>query len=84
MGDVSIPKPKPGAVGAKVDELIEAGHTLYATVLTGDPNGRTRRPALFIIAIVTTLIAGLGYPAAAIVAIIAMLLLALTDKVVEF
>jgi hypothetical protein len=82
MGDVHIPKPAPNKVGAKVQELIESGHELYATAATGQPQGRVRRPTLFIIALVGC---GLGptYGIAALIGLIAILLLALTDQVVD-
>lgn len=82
MGDVHIPEPDPSAIGAKVHDLIESGHEFYATALTGSPQGRTRRPVLFIIA-------GIGLWGAAdawefsLVGLIAILILALTDAVVE-
>ncbi len=82
MGDVHIPPPPPGKVGAKVDELIASGHELYATAVTGTPSGRVRRPTLFVIAI-----AGIGigawWPMALVVSLIAIVLLAVTDGVVE-
>lgn len=82
MGDVHIPAPAPNKVGAKVAELIESGHELYATALTGTPQGRVRRPTLFAIAMISVAV-GFVEPAALIVALIAILLLALTDAVVE-
>lgn len=82
MGDVHIPKPKPNAVGAKVGELIESGHEFYATAVSGQPQGRVRRPTLFIIAIIGCG-AGAFVPFAALVGVIAILLLALSDQVVE-
>lgn len=82
MGDVNLPKPEPGRVGAKVHELVESGHELYATAVTGHPSGRVRRPTLFVIAI-ASIAAGVFVPAALVVALIAILLLALTDSVVE-
>lgn len=82
MGDVHIPAPPPNKVGAKVQELIESGHELYATALTGTPQGRVRRPTLFAIAMIGVAV-GFVEPAALIVALIAILLLALTDAVVE-
>lgn len=88
MGDVHKPAPPPNAVGARVAELIEDGHALYATAVTGSPQGRVRRPTLFALAILGVGIAEfqatttLGFAAAA-VALIAILLLALTDNVVE-
>lgn len=88
MGDVHISPPAPGAIGAKVDELMEAGHELYATVVSGHPQGRVRRPTLFLIAgvsIVLTYFLSCDYLAVipAVVGLIAILLLALTDSVVE-
>lgn len=84
MGDVHIPKPEPSAVGAKVNELIAAGHALYATALTGNPSGRTRRPTLFAIAaigiIVTLILDGAVGLVAGGLALIAILLLAMTDN----
>lgn len=85
MPDVHIPPPEPTAserVGAKVNELIASGHRLYAETVTGTPSGRARRPTLFIIAMVGTSLGPVLFPAA-VVAIIAILLLALTDAVVE-
>ena len=82
MGDVHIPAPDPSRVGAKVDELIASGHELYATAVTGQPAGRVRRPTLFVIAGVGVLLAGY-IPFAGVVGLIAILLLALTDNVVE-
>jgi len=86
MGDVVIPKEDPSTsqrIGAKVDDLIESGHSLYATTVTGTPSGRTRRPTLFVIAIVGAALGTLGFWPAGIAAVIALTLLALTDKVVE-
>lgn len=83
MGDVHIPKPPPNAVGAKVAELIESGHELYATAVTGSSSGRVRRPTLFVIAGAATVGATLGFQLAGVVALIAILMLALTDAVVE-
>jgi hypothetical protein len=85
MGDVHIPQPEPNKVGAKVAELIASGHELYATTLTGHPSGRVRRPTLFLIAGIATLMTLLGWsqPWAALVAFIAIMLLALTDSVVD-
>lgn len=85
MADTNIPQEDPTTsqkVGAKVASLIEAGHSLYAEVATGDANGRTRRPTLFVAAIVAI---GLGavWAPALLVALIAIMLLALTDQVVE-
>lgn len=89
MPDVHIPKPEPSAVGAKVHELIESGHALYATAVTGAPSGRVRRPTLFVLAAAGLFIlmadssfGTLGLGAGAVSAI-AILLLALTDSVVE-
>jgi len=82
MGDVHIPKPPPNAVGAKVQELIESGHEFYATAVTGQSSGRVRRPTLFVIAMVGCAV-GTQFWGAAVVGIIAMTLLALTDNVVE-
>ena len=82
MGDVHIPQPDPSAIGAKVEELIASGHELYATTLTGSPSGRVRRPTLFVIAGVGILLGTQFFPAA-VVGLIAILLLALTDQVVE-
>jgi hypothetical protein len=83
VGDVHIPQPEPGAVGAKVDELIAAGHEFYATAVTGSPSGRVRRPTLFIIAGVGIVLAMLGFALGGVWAIIAIIALALTDQVVE-
>jgi hypothetical protein len=83
MGDVHIPAPPPNKVGAKVAELIASGHELYATTVAGHPSGRVRRPTLFIIAGAATVGATLGWQLAGLVALIAILMLALTDAVVE-
>ena len=87
MGDVHIPKPPPNAVGAKVQELIESGHELYATALTGTPQGRVRRPTLFALASIGVIISiafnGVVGLVAGGLALIAILLLAMTDAVVE-
>jgi len=87
VGDVHIPKPPPNAVGAKVQELIEAGHEMYATAVTGTPSGRVRRPTLFALAAIGILITialddVVGLVAGG-VALIAILLLAMSDAVVE-
>lgn len=82
MGDVYIPPPEPNKVGAKVNDLIASGHELYATAVTGTPAGRVRRPTLFVIAGLGTLL-GTQFLLAAVVGLIAILLLALTDAVVE-
>ena len=82
MGDVHIPPPDPSRVGAKVEELIASGHELYASVVTGSPHGRVRRPTLFVMAAFGTII-GTEQTLGAIVALIAIMLLALTDSVVE-
>lgn len=83
MGQVHIPKPPPNKVGAIVEDLIEQGHELYATAVTGTPHGRVRRPTLFAIATVGTTLAGLGVWVGAVVGLIAILLLALSDSVVD-
>lgn len=85
MGDVHIPKPEPGKaekVGAKVADLAMSGHELYATTVTGQPQGRVRRPTLFIVAAVGATV-GTQFWIAAVIAIIAIVLLALSDQVVE-
>lgn len=82
MGDVHIPKPPPNKVGAKVQDLIESGHELYAQAVTGTPSGRVRRPTLFVIAGIGCAV-GTVNPIGAVVGLIAILLLALTDQVVE-
>lgn len=85
MGDVHIPKEDPTKVqrvGARVQELIDSGHQFYAATLTGDPAGRVRRPTLFIVAIIATGV-GAFAPPALVVSLIAILMLALTDQVVE-
>jgi len=82
MGDVHIEPPKPNAVGAKVQELIDSGHQFYASSMTGNPAGRVRRPTLFVIAMIGCVL-GTQFWGAAVVAVIAMTLLALTDQVVE-
>lgn len=82
MGDVHIPAPPPNAVGARVQELIESGHELYATAVTGSSSGRVRRPTLFAIAALGTLI-GTQQLLGAVVGLIAIILLATSDWVVE-
>lgn len=82
MPDVNIPKPPPNAVGAKVQDLIDSGHEFYAMTVTGSPHGRIRRPTLFVIALVGAAV-GTQLWGAAVVSIIAILLLALSDSVVE-
>lgn len=83
MGDVHIPKEDPTTsqrIGAKVESLIASGHELYAETLTGQKQGRTRRPTLFIIAAIGTGLA-VQFPVGALIALTAILLLALTDNV---
>ena len=82
MGDVHIPQPEPNRVGVKVQELIDSGHEFYATTVTGAPSGRVRRPTLFAIAAIGTVI-GTQLFIGAVVAVIAIVLLAVTDSVVE-
>ena len=82
MGDVYIPKPDQSAVGAKVHDLIEAGHELYATAVTGSSSGRVRRPTLFAIAALGVALGTVTVIGTA-VALIAIVLLAATDNVVE-
>jgi len=82
MGDVHIEPDPPNKVGAKVQELIDSGHQFYATTVTGQPAGRVRRPTLFVIAMVGCVL-GTQFWGAAVVAVIAMTLLALSDQVVE-
>ena len=85
MPDVHIPQEDPTTsqrVGAKVESLIADGHELYASAVTGTPSGRVRRPTLFVIAIVGAAMGPL-FPPAAIPAVIAILLLGMTDAVVE-
>jgi hypothetical protein len=90
MGDVHIPQEDPTTsqrIGAKVQGLIDSGHEFYATAATGSPTGRTRRPTLFIVTalgiIVSLVLDGtVGFVAGGI-ALIAMLLLAMTDNVVD-
>ena len=83
MGDVHVPTDPPNKVGAKVQELIDSGHEFYASLLTGAPSGRVRRPTLFVIAGLGMVGAILGFQLAGVAGLIAMLLLALTDNVVE-
>jgi hypothetical protein len=90
VADVHIPPPDPTKsqkVGARVAELIESGHELYAGSLTGDPHGRVRRPTLFVIAavgvIVSLVLDGVVGLVAGTLALIAILLLAMSDNVVE-
>lgn len=83
MGDVHIPKPPPGKVGAIVSDLIADGHELYASAVTGTPSGRVRRPTLFLAAAIGTVGAMMGAMVFGVVALIAILLLALSDAVVE-
>lgn len=87
MSDVHIEKPEPGKVGAIVEDLIEQGHDLYATAITGAPSGRVRRPTLFLIAevgiIVSLVLDGAVGLIAGGLAMIAILLLAMSDHVVE-
>jgi hypothetical protein len=86
VGDVHIPKPDPTkgeVVGAKVQELIDSGHQFYASAVTGNPSGRVRRATLFLIATVGVMLSAIGIQLGALAAIIAILLLALTDSVVE-
>jgi hypothetical protein len=82
MGDVSIPPKDPSRVGAKVDDLIASGHQFYAASVTGNPAGRVRRPTLFVIAAVGAIVGTAFWPGA-VISIIAILLLALSDNVVE-
>lgn len=85
MADVSIPEEEPtmGAkIGSRVAELIADGHALYAEAVTGDAQGRTRRPTLFVVAVAAVAI-GFVVQLALVVALIAITALALTDQVVE-
>jgi hypothetical protein len=82
MGDVHIPKPPPNAVGAKVQDIIDSGHEFYATTLTGSSSGRVRRPTLFALAVIGVAL-GVLTIAGTILALIAIVLLAFTDNVVE-
>ena len=82
MGDVHIPADPPNKVGAKVQELIDSGHQFYAATVTGNPAGRVRRPTLFVIGMLGCVI-GTQFWVAALVGVIAILLLALSDQVVE-
>jgi len=83
MGDVHIPQPEPNAIGAKVQELIDSGHELYATTVTGSSSGRVRRPTLFAVSMVGVGLAIIGFVPGGVVALIAMSLLATSDSVVE-
>lgn len=87
MGDVHIEPPEPNAIGARVEELIAAGHELYAETITGSPSGRVRRPTLFALASVGIVISlaldGVVGLIAGTIALIAILLLAMSDSVVE-
>lgn len=82
MGDVHIPEPEPGRVGAKVADLIESGHEFYATAMTGSSSGRVRRPTLFVLAGAGAVL-GTEFVLAAVVGLIAIVLLAFSDNVVE-
>lgn len=88
MGDVHIPQEDPNTsqrIGAKVESLIADGHQLYASAVTGTPTGRVRRPTLFVLAGLGTLLA--TFPdfdiLGAVVGLIAIVLLAISDNVVE-
>lgn len=90
MADVHIPQEDPSTsqqIGAKVAGLIESGHELYAQSVTGDRTGRTRRPTLFMVAAVGVLVSlaldGIVGLVAGGLALIAILLLAMSDSVVE-
>jgi hypothetical protein len=82
MGDVHIPAPPQNAVGARVHELVESGHELYATAVTGSSSGRVRRPSLFALAVLGVALGTVTLIGTAI-AVIAIVLLAITDNVVE-
>lgn len=82
MGDVHIPAPDPNRVGAKVDELIAAGHELYVSTVTGSGSGRARRPTLFLLAFIGLWGAADDWKFS-LLGLIAIALLALSDSVVE-
>ena len=84
MGDVPmLPEPEPSATERTVEEV----GALYRRALTGDPHGRVRRKTLFLIAEIGIVIAiALGGAVgliAGVVGLIAVLLLAMTDDVVD-
>lgn len=84
MGDVPFPpEPEPTRVDEAKEAVRSAVYTTNRTVrtaLTGDPQGRIRRTVLFVIAGVAL---GATLSPIAIVGMIAVLLLALTDAVAE-
>lgn len=90
MADTNIPQEDPTTsqkVGAKVADLIASGHEFYSVAATGSPDGRLRRPTLFVVASVGVVISlaldgVLGLLGGGL-ALIAILLLAMTDSVVE-
>lgn len=90
MGDVPVPVEKGPSVTDEISESLAyaamRAAELGRTLLTGQKNGRVRRPVLFVLATVT-LVAGAGSSASvdplAIIGAIALVLLALTDAVVE-
>jgi len=87
VGDVRIEPEPENAVGRKVREWAGTADELFREVVTGQPAGRLRRPLLFLLAsvgiivsLVTDDIIGLVGGG---VALIAILLLAMSDQVVE-
>ena len=88
MPDVPYPKPKPPTRGEVTrTRLADSLSSLVASVrsaLTGDANGRIRRPALYVIAAISIGIAmSVESVIPSVVALVAVMLLALTDAVVE-
>ena len=90
MPDVPYPKPKPPTrVKVTRNRVIEAAVSVVDAIhvaSTGDRNGSLRRPILFVIAVASVGIAMFAEPPGhplGVVALVAILLLALTDAVVE-
>lgn len=78
MPDVPI-RPKPPEPPT-VAERLEPAAIAARVILTGDPNGRVRRPLLFSIAMLGSALAP-SIPVFAVVAIVAIVLLAYTDQI---
>ena len=87
MPDVPIPPtPEPTKAQQLAAELRAAkndSERLFRYALTSDARGRVRRPLLFVCTAACIALGGAGFMPATIVALIALMILALTDSVVE-
>ena len=84
MPDVAHkPEPEPTPAAIAIEKLSAAADAALAnirTAVTGDPEGRMRRPILFAVIAIAFGFSGTGI--VAVIGLVAIILLALTDTVV--